>query len=248
MPNYDKYTLAGKQPWQTWTQLVEYVTESSSFTDGSGNVLTQSINLTASNAISSSYTITSSFDFISVMSITSSFATQSISASYLSGSATGSFTGSYTGSFYGTASWVINAISSSYLSGSSTGSFMGSFTGSCVGTSSWANNAITASQGAFAWASMVTSLTSSAISKSYNCYLSRSSTGMYCIGFNNPAASIYYAAIFNGWSGSSSSSVTASFGVPFNMNPEGFTMSTVLLTASNAIADFVSGSLVVFSY
>ena len=54
------YNLSNQLPINTYEQIVQFEAESSSFTDGTGSLLT-SINLTSSNAISTSYSLWSDF-------------------------------------------------------------------------------------------------------------------------------------------------------------------------------------------
>ena len=58
MAYYSKYNLTNQTPVQTYENLVQFTTESSSFTNGVGNEFTSSVNVTSSWAnisLSSSY-------------------------------------------------------------------------------------------------------------------------------------------------------------------------------------------------
>jgi hypothetical protein len=101
----------------------------------------------------------------------------------------------------------------------------------------------------FAWAYMTYSSASGFIyNGSLNCRPSRSLTGTYYVSFNNLPSSSNYSVHFNGWSGSNISAPTMSLGFPMTQGTAGFTMSIVLASGSHPIADFVTGSLSVFSY
>src|ERR1035437_2511087 len=121
--NYSKYNLMGKYPGDTYPNLVQYSVESSSLVDGNGNVLTRSIDVSASYATTAlwatnvvngggtSLTSGSTYNITSSWAISASWASSSISASY----APGGSTATYTSSLFGTASWAKNAVSASYV-------------------------------------------------------------------------------------------------------------------------------------
>lgn len=57
---YPKYTLTGKTPAQTYENLVQFNSESSSLVNGDGNDITASLNLTIINASSASNAVSAS--------------------------------------------------------------------------------------------------------------------------------------------------------------------------------------------
>jgi hypothetical protein len=199
--------------------------------------------------------------YIDSASITVLIATGSLTGS-LSGTSTNSLSSSValpptTASYYFDLSFGFTGIQPTYVSTSSTytpstnqisGSLLG-ITASHFGTSSVAVYATTASQGAKAWASIYVASAASISSASYNCNVTRSALGIYFVSFIHPATSVPYAALFDGFSGSTLTA-TASQGNCYSYTTNGFTMSVFKIngTTTNFVSDFTTGSIVVYSY
>lgn len=128
--NYPNYNLTGKYPGLTYQNLVQYAPESSSLVDGMGNVLTGSLNMSASYSLTASYALNgggviSNTVTQSLFSTQSLYSTQSIyansaswvSASVLINSASYSLTASFltqNRTYNVTSSWSVSSLSSSY--------------------------------------------------------------------------------------------------------------------------------------
>ncbi len=87
----------------------------------------------------------------------------------------------------------------------------------------------------------------------FNSYVGRAGVGIYTCSFaGHPATRIPYCVSITAGTGSTNAAYilapTASFGTPYGLTLNGFTMSIVSSTAPTTSADPISASLVVFSY
>jgi len=158
---YPKYTLTGKTPAQTYENLVQFNSESSSLVNGDGNDITASLNLTVANAVSASWAPTNSVGVIS-----SSWASSSLSSSNTLGIDAGSdvFIHSHQGSIsvLATTNVFLSATGAMYMEAAGGNIEMYPTTTVKVFGEIDSLGAITASNGFVGTASYATALTSTA--------------------------------------------------------------------------------------